>query len=107
MSPQFQLQPPLKDWLRPIWKSLRTEWNTTHGPLIALKLSQGSGGWDLDDRVRMVVGALQDMNPKDRDLWAQAGQYTVVRRVHLGAIVETLSEVGELGRLTVREFPGP
>jgi hypothetical protein len=100
------VQPSRADWQRANHCSLWEELQGEHGPLIALRLSQGPRWWELDDLARAAAGALQNRPPERRGLWLSVWpRYSVTRREYLPGIAANLDRAGALDRLEVREIP--
>lgn len=102
-----EILPPLNSWTRPRDCRWWVQMAAQHGPLMALTISQGPGWWTLDDVVRDVVGASQDLRTDERDLWTllDFGPYFVTKREHLPSVAAALDAAGALPRLTVRAVP--
>ena len=100
------VQPSRADWQRAKQCSLWGKLQGEHGPLIALRISQGPRWWELDDLARAAAGALQNRPPELRGLWLSVWpRYAVTRREYLPGIAANLDRVGALERLEVREVP--
>jgi hypothetical protein len=100
------VQPSRVDWQRAKSCSLWEELQAEHGPLIALRISQGPRWWELDDLARSAAGALQNRPPERRGLWLGVWpRYSVTRREYLPGIAANLDRAGALDQLEVREIP--
>lgn len=102
-----ELLPPLKAWTTWSYCNLWTKNTAEHGPLMAVRVSEGPDWSVLDDIVRAACGALQDRPLEERDLWIAMvpGSYSVTKRDHLPAVLEGMRAAGALSRLTVRSIP--
>lgn len=69
MTDTIRIQPPLTEWKRPVVCRAFAKFAAEHGPLIAVKHSLGPRWSQIDDAMRVVVGAEHDRPHDQRGLW--------------------------------------